>query len=80
MADRWLIEHGPSKDQMTMVGKAGTRADAAATAQKHFDSNRGDSGTERLVFPPDNPAGEYPYSGGVYRITRLGTGQWRAIP
>lgn len=79
MADRWLIEYGSSKESMVIVGKAGTRADAAATAQAHFDSNPREPEMEPLVFPPDNPAGEYCCTGGFYRITRLGTGQWRAI-
>ena len=79
MADRWLIEYGPSRDKMTIVGKAGTRADAASTAQTHFDAHANGSGAERVVFPPDNPAGEYPCGDGVYRITRLGSGQWKAI-
>ena len=63
-----------------MVGKAGTRAEAAATAQKHFDGQPAEDGMERLVFPPDSPAGEYFCAGGFYRITRLATGQWRAVP
>jgi hypothetical protein len=80
VADRWLIEYGTNKANMTMVGKAGTRADAAATAQRHLDSRPAEPGVERLVFPPDNPAGEYCCAGGFYRITRLGTGQWKAVP
>jgi hypothetical protein len=79
MADRWLIEYGTSRDSMKIVGKAGTRADAAATAQAHLDKNPGEPDAERIVFPPDNPAGEYCCTGGFYRITRLGSGQWRAI-
>ena len=79
MADRWLIEYGTSRDSMKIVGKAGTRADAAATAQTHLDSNPGEPEAERIVFPADNPAGEYCCAGGFYRITRLGSGQWRAI-
>ena len=79
MADRWLIEYGQSRDKMIIVGKAGTRAEAAATAQTHLDAHPGEPGVERLVFPPDNPAGEYCCAGGFYRITRLGSGQWRAI-
>ena len=80
MADRWLIEYGTSKDNTQIVGKAGTRADAAATAQRHLDSRPAEPGMERIVFPPDNPAGEYCCAGGFYRITRLGSGVWRAVP
>lgn len=65
---------------MKMVGKAGTRADAAATAQRHHDSQPLEDGAERLVFPAENPAGEYCCAGGFYRITRLATGQWKAVP
>ena len=79
MADRWLIEYGQSRDKMTIVGKAGTRGEAAATAQTHFDARANGDGGERVVFPADNPAGEYPFDGGFYRITRLGSGQWKAI-
>ena len=79
MADRWLIECGPSRDKMRIVGKAGTRAEAASTAQTHFDARPQETETERLVFPADNPAGEYPFADGFYRITRLGSGQWKAI-
>ena len=79
MADRWLIEHGTSRDKMTIVGKAGTRADAAATAQAHLDARPAEAKAERLIFPADNPAGEYCCAEGFYRITRLGSGQWRAV-
>ncbi len=65
---------------MAMVSKAGTRAEAAAAAQQHLDSRLMEPGMERLVFPPDNPAGEYCCAGGFYRITRLATGQWKAVP
>ncbi len=64
---------------MAIVGKAGTRADAAATAQAHLDVNPEAFDGDRIVFPADNPAGEYCCAGGFYRITRLGSGQWRAI-
>ncbi|MEP6506963.1 MAG: hypothetical protein ABJC63_01965 [Gemmatimonadales bacterium] len=79
MADRWLIEYGPSGEKMTIVGKAGTRADAASTAQTHFDTHPHEPAMERMVFPADNPAGEYCCGGGFYRITRLGSGHWKAI-
>jgi hypothetical protein len=79
MADRWLIEYGTTRDSMKIVGKAGTRADAASTAQAHLDKNPGEPEAERIVFPADNPAGEYCCANGFYRITRLGSGQWRAI-
>ncbi|MGH9419864.1 MAG: hypothetical protein ACRD3J_07825 [Thermoanaerobaculia bacterium] len=64
---------------MKIVGKAGTRGDAASTAQAHLDKNPGEPEAERIVFPADNPAGEYPCANGFYRITRLGSGRWRAI-
>jgi hypothetical protein len=80
MADRWLIQFGKSQDDMTTVGKATTRADAAATAQRHHDSQPAEPDAERLVFPPDNPAGDYCCARGFYKITRLATGQYRAVP
>jgi len=79
MADRWLIEYGTSKDGMKIVGKAGTRANAAATAQAHLDKNPSAQEAGRIVFPADNPAGEYRCAVGVYRITRLASGQWCAV-
>lgn len=79
MADRWLIEYGQSWDKMTIVGKAGTRAEAASTAQIHFDARPREPEMERMVFPADNPAGEYCCADGFYRITRLGSGQWKVI-
>jgi hypothetical protein len=79
MADRWLIQYGEKKESLGIVGKASTRAQAASVAQEHFDSMPNDPPRERIVFDPENPAGEYRCANGWYRITRLGSGQWSAI-
>ena len=79
MADRWLIQYGERKESLAIVGKASTRAQAASVAQEHFDSMPDGPARERIVFDPENPAGEYRCGNGWYRITRLGSGQWSAI-
>ncbi len=79
MADRWLIQYGEQKESLQNIGKASTRAQAALVAQEHFDSANADETRERIVFDPENPAGEYRCASGWYRITRLGSGQWAAI-
>lgn len=79
MADRWLIQYGEEKEALRIIGKASTRGHAASVAQEHFDSQPKDPPRERIVFDPENPAGEYRCTNGWYRITRLGSGQWAAI-
>ena len=79
MADRWLIQYGEEKGALRMIGKASTRAHAASVAQEHFDGQPNDPPRDRIVFDPENPAGEYRCGNGWYRITRLGSGQWAAI-
>lgn len=79
MADRWLIQYGGDQNALDIIGKASTRAQAAAIAQAHFDARPADS-AGALVFDPENPAGEYPCAHGYYRITRLGSGKWRPVP
>ncbi|HEX2722866.1 MAG TPA: hypothetical protein VHM24_08110 [Gemmatimonadaceae bacterium] len=79
MADRWLIQYGTEKDSLRIIGKASTRGQAASIAQGHFDSNCAEDKDARVVFDPENPAGEYQCSKGWYRITRLGSGQWAVI-
>lgn len=79
MADRWLIQYGENQNALEIVGKASTRAQAAAVARSHHDATRTDSATP-LPIDPENPAGDYPCADGWYRITRLGSGKWRAVP
>ncbi|MEO8576239.1 MAG: hypothetical protein ABI556_06055 [Gemmatimonadales bacterium] len=79
MADRWLIQYGEEKEALRIIGKASTRAHAASVAQEHFDGMPNDPPRQRIVFDPENPAGEYRCVNGWYRITRLGSGQWAAI-
>ena len=79
MADRWLIQYGEEKEALRIIGKASTRAHAASVAQEHFDGQPNDPRRDRVVFDPENPAGEYRCGNGWYRITRLGSGQWAAI-
>ena len=79
MADRWLIQYGAEKESLQIIGKASTRAQAALVAQDHFDRMPEEPPRDRIVFDPENPAGEYRCANGWYRITRLGSGQWAAI-
>lgn len=79
MADRWLIQYGENQNALEIVGKASTRAQAAAVAQAHLDATRPDN-SMTVEIDPENPAGDYPCAHGHYRITRLGSGKWRAVP
>lgn len=79
MADRWLIQFGSDETSLEIVGKGSTRVQAIEIAQIHFDETRTD-GMMSLPIDPENPAGDYPCAHGHYRITRLGSGKWRAVP
>ena len=76
MADRWLIQFGEDREKLRTIGKASTRAQAAAVAQAHFDASTQASEGQRMVFDAENPAGEYRSVGGWYKITRLASGSY----